>query len=161
MLSSPNGDRVALKLAGYQFPGGTGDGYDDNWLFVDIQVTVDGEDWSVRDPCLLTWEANGLARWLDEIAQGNPTDPEFDFMEPALVFELVDRDARNTRLRVNLDPSPHQAPWLKRRGGTDTDFSIDVTVPHNVLAAVAKEIRENLALYPYRGPGPCPNYPMG
>jgi hypothetical protein len=51
-------------VVGYQFPDNHISEYDSNWLVIEGRVSHPQADWSFRDPCLLTYEADYLADWL-------------------------------------------------------------------------------------------------
>jgi hypothetical protein len=65
ILRSRDLSAFELKVAGYQFPGFSGDVFDNNWLVVEGRVApADERAWEFRDPALLTWEVERLSDWL-------------------------------------------------------------------------------------------------
>jgi hypothetical protein len=115
-LTSSDGAEIALRPTRYQFRAATrrghGRDWDANWLVVRGDVTMaDGKGWSFEDPCLTTWEARALGRWLRDVLAGTVAPSPFDgggdeqllvFTEPNLALSLGDRTAKRVRLRVHL-----------------------------------------------------------
>jgi hypothetical protein len=71
---------VQPTIARRQFPDIQAEGdrdWDANWLQVaGAVVLADGKTWSFEDPCLTTWEAAELGRWLNAVANGSvPPSP--------------------------------------------------------------------------------------
>ena len=78
LLTSDDGASLELRATGYQYPlpppapPGERD-WDANWLQVRGAVrTAHGLSWTFEAPCLTTWEARKLGRWLEAAAQGGP-----------------------------------------------------------------------------------------
>lgn len=129
-LGSAGTSVVTLRPTGYQFPGsGTSESrdWDANWLILEGSVTsADRPAWRFTDPCLTTWEAVELSRWLRAVAVGAiaPT-PEVETLafdgsgqegvleltEPTIAFSLASRDRDDVVLRVHLSlaASPPQS----------------------------------------------------
>ncbi len=55
-LVSTNGDFFELLIKGYQFPENIHHSWDSNWLFMQINVSMEAGSWNYIDPCLLTYE---------------------------------------------------------------------------------------------------------
>jgi hypothetical protein len=92
---------LELHVVGYQFPDIQEAEYDSNWLMIEGQVCHLRGDWTFRDPCLLTYEAVGLAEWLESVGDGTPCESYIVFLEPNLSFEIVGEEVERV-LRVEL-----------------------------------------------------------
>lgn len=152
---------VDLRPLRYQYPGTTGLGqhdWDANWLMVAGDVRLpDGRGWSFSDPCLTTWEAASLGRWLRAVVSGDVQPTEFDgdgeetleiFTEPNVALSLAARTDESARVRVHfsLESRP---PWL----GQDVDifdFFVGLDVPLEQLSAAVDEWERELTSFPAR-----------
>ena len=114
-LLSADQASVELLIARYQFPGCEGQGnrdWDANWLQVaGTVVLADRKTWSFEDPCMTTWEAAELGRWLNAVADGSVQPSPFGtgqdehllvFTEPNVAFSLQERIASRVRVRVHF-----------------------------------------------------------
>ena len=65
-LISSDGTNFNLTIAGYQYPHLETELHSSNWL--NIQIDIDGAQgrWRATAPCLLTYEAQRLADWLEQ-----------------------------------------------------------------------------------------------
>jgi hypothetical protein len=93
ILEGTNGRRLELTLVAYEFPEIEDDRWDSNWLVVRISAADDTDSWTAEDPCLLTWEVDELADWLDAVAEPPATVADLEFTEPNLMFERIEADA--------------------------------------------------------------------
>jgi len=64
-----------------------------------VDVSHPRGHWSATDPSLLTYEVARLAEWLRSVARGDAPEREESFMEPNLLFQVVDT-ALGPALRV-------------------------------------------------------------
>jgi hypothetical protein len=134
-----------LTIVDYQFPHLTDDHWDANWLMISGSVQLSGKAWNFKDPCLTTFEALGLADWLEACAHGAPEKPYCSFTEPVLQFDLP--DAGTLRVSFALEASP---PWGKQ--GDDWDkHGFNLPVGPQLLTAAA-DLRRQLERFPVRGP---------
>jgi len=81
-LTGASGDFVEISVAGYQFPNNTHDDYDSNSLLIDTTASVNRRPWTSRDACLLTWEVEWPANWLEQLGRGDFSEPDSSFLEP-------------------------------------------------------------------------------
>ncbi|KPM56691.1 hypothetical protein ACG83_02030 [Frankia sp. R43] len=171
LLSSDDGASVELRVVGYQYPATKTGGWDGNWLVIaGVVRAVSGAPWLFVDPCLTTWEARDLARWLREAAADRPTGARrlvrwlreavadrltgtsgaadrLVFVEPNVGFSVAARGRDTLTLRVHLaaEAAP-PSPDGRRQAASDLDLSL--TAADLQAAAVAWE--ENLADFPER-----------
>ena len=75
LLAGLEGNELELRVVGYQFPDDDTDPWDSNWLLVSVRVVSPAGTWEVVDPCLTTWEAKHLVRWLVNAAARDPGAP--------------------------------------------------------------------------------------
>ena len=139
-----------LEVAGYQFPGFSGDVFDFNWLIVEGRVApADERAWEFRDPALLTWEVERLSNWLGALASGQAVEDGEKFVEPNLRFEVVERGGDTITIRVyfELESRP---PWFFVDAAGMDDLWIDLRVDHDDLRAAAEGLRRDLAKFPAR-----------
>lgn len=126
---------LRLTIEGYQFPEIVNDKWDSNWLMVRVDVEGPAETWTQSDPGLLTWEVEGLADWLDSVAETTePVADELVFLEPFLWFELL-RDERRILVSAGYDRVCMRVPLE----------------PHE-LRRCAESLRDQLGRFPRRGP---------
>lgn len=131
-LVSADQASVELRIARYQFPGRQGQGnrdWDANWLQVAGTVVLAGKKtWSFEDPCMTTWEAAELGRWLKAVADGAVQPSPFGkgqdeqllvFTEPNVAFSLQERVADRVRVRIHfsLEALPPCRPGSAASGG--------------------------------------------
>ena len=139
-----------LQVAGYQFPGFSGDVFDDNWLIVVGRVApADERAWEFRDPSLLTWEVERLSNWLEALASSKAVDDGEDFIEPNLRFEVVESSEGTITLRVNFELES-RPPWFFADAAGMNDLWIDLRVDNDDLRAAAEGLRRELARFPAR-----------
>jgi hypothetical protein len=144
------GSFFRLTLLGYQYPDAEGEPYDANWLLVRVDAAGPQGAWSVADPCLLTREVAGLAGWLEGLQAGQ-ADPAISFLEPALLFRLVEREGGERFLRVHFGSLVHPA-WSSEPGQPlqNPDLWLDFPLAELDLAAAAGALRDQLKKYPPR-----------
>jgi len=148
-LSVP-GSYFRLILLGYQYPDAEGEPYDANWLLVRVDAVGPQGAWSVTDPCLLTREVASLAEWLELLPSGQ-ADPAVSFLEPALLFRLVQREGGERFLGIHFGSLVHPA-WSNEPGLPleNPDLWLDFPLDELDLAAAAASLRDQLKKYPVR-----------
>jgi len=150
ILRSRDLSEFELKVAGYQFPGFSGDEFDANWLVVEGRVApADERAWEFRDPALLTWEVGRLSNWLEALASGQAIEEGEDFVEPNVRFEVVARDEDTVTIRIyfELESRP---PWFFADAAGMEDLWVDLRVDTEDLRAAAEDLRRELARFPPR-----------
>ncbi len=146
ILEGTNGRRLELTLVAYEFPEIEDDRWDSNWLVVRISAADDTDSWTAEDPCLLTWEVDELADWLDAVAEPPATVADLEFTEPNLMFERIEADGAAC-VRVwfeNAFCAPEIPP--------DDDLLIDFAVAPAAFRAAAASLRAQRQRFPRRGP---------
>jgi hypothetical protein len=142
-------ENVSFKLSvvGYQFPNDATSEYDSNWLNVKIEATHPKGNWARVDPALLTYEVEGLAKWLEGIASVNPPSHSASFVEPNLEFE-VRPESQSLRVMFRLEFTP---PWASRVDVDDREYPfIEFPLAALDLNAAARSLREQLERCPQR-----------
>lgn len=140
-LTADDGTGLSLSIVGYQFPKLDTEPYDSNWLMVSLAVKHPEGSWKETDPCLLTFEVEQLADWLEAVAQGRKVDATRGFTEPNLSFKLVEGPARWLVI--------HFADWPGSERGQDLTLPLDELD----LQAAASSLRQQLAQFPQRAKG--------
>ena len=162
------GGSLDLELVGYQFPKGPAsagrmadslrDPYDklpivytpddDNWLVVRGRVESEGGAWTFREPCLQTWEAETLARWLEDVSQLRQPEA-IAFTEPLLVFALA-KTGQGHEIAKLIISFAHGArpPWSPPEAFETTPIYFDVRRQDLHRASVA--LLEELSEFPVR-----------
>src|ERR1041384_7672906 len=107
-LFGEHGTSVEISILGYQFPHLADKDYDSNWLQIRVRAIIPDGEWTAEDPCLLTYEVERLAAWLEAVAEGTYTTSSIGFVEPNLEFRMLD----GCRLRIyfELECRP---PWVR------------------------------------------------
>ncbi len=163
VLQSSDGAMLRLHVTGYEFPDHQGEfgDCDANWLMVEGACrTVDGRAWSFRDPCLLTWEAQRLGRWLRAAAQrrldvtldaGEYRSPRLlSFVEPNLALRLVAATDDLVQLDVGLSHEALPSATVTEPDGLAAVLRIAMAVERKTLHAAADEWLEHVQAFPKR-----------
>ncbi len=155
MRLSTNNSSFNLTILGYQYPDAAGEPYDANWLSIHVEAGGPEGEWTGTDPCLLTYEATRLADWLEAVANGKEAPPALSFLEPVLLFRLVDGAAGKT-LRVHFGNliNPSWRRLEQPQGGGQRvecpDLWLDFPVAEVDIASAARELRQQVKRYPNR-----------
>jgi hypothetical protein len=148
-LASRDGQTLELRILGYQFPDlGTSE-YDSNWLVVTGKVTHSRGSWQFTNPCLLTFEAEQLATWMDRVAHAKLPSDTCDFMEPNLEFRALNIDRRILRVYFDLGARPS---WAARGYVGTQDLWVEFPIEELDLKLAAREWHTELTKYPQRAP---------
>lgn len=160
-FETDDGQALDLHVVGYQYPQLETELYDSNWLIVEVNLFHHQGAWSIRDPCLLTYEAVELGYWLEEVARWNPPRDSCAFVEQNLWFEYIEysraeylEDTPNSdggNLTVHLDgelcPVWARSTTTRRPGRT---FQIQFPQSEENLREAAKQWRDEIAKFPQR-----------
>jgi hypothetical protein len=148
---------------GYQFPrrlappveeAGEQDDWDANWLMISGSIrTADGREWAFIDPCLTTWEAARLSRWLAASAAQDSTEAGklVSFTEPNISFTIDSYDSDRVLIRVRF--SHESLPsWVPRepRGWQSAEYFLPLDVTCDQLAQAAQVWDLERAQFPAR-----------
>jgi hypothetical protein len=144
-FSSADGSFFDLAIAGYQFPSEHRAEYDSNWLVVEGRAALHGREWAFREPCLLTYEVERLADWLEQLAVGKAVEGSEDFVEPNIAFSAASGAVGEHVLAVILDLEA-RASWAEKQETLSLEFQL---APADLLAAAA-DLRGQLARFPQR-----------
>ncbi|RPJ52044.1 MAG: hypothetical protein EHM21_01225 [Chloroflexi bacterium] len=141
-----------LTILGYQYPDAAGEPYDANWLSIHVEASGPDGAWTGTDPCLLTYETARLADWLEAVATGADAAPAISFLEPVLLFRLVNTGQGKT-LRVHfgnlINPSWRQLDGVQSSGASP-DLWLDFPLAETDLIGAALSLRQQLKRYPDR-----------
>ncbi len=150
-LTSPDAS-FYLGILGYQYPDAAGEPYDANWLSIHVEASGPQGAWTGTDPCLLTYEAARLADWLEAVANGEEISPAISFLEPVLLFRLIDGD-QGKILRIHfgnlINPSWRQLN-KKPEPGANPDLSLDFPLSETNLTTAASELHQQVKRFPNR-----------
>lgn len=153
LLAGLEGNELEVRVMGYQFPHDTTDPWDSNWLLVSVRVVSPEGTWDVVDPCLTTWEAKHLVRWLVNAAARDPGTAPVTFTEPNLSVMARPKPADPNRVLVRacfeLELRP---PWVGGAGGTE--LCVELDVGRAALARAAASLVADLVRFPQRGDDP-------
>ena len=113
LLRGRDGSELELDVLGYQFPNVEADPWDSNSLLVALRVVSAQGTWEAVDPCLTTWEAARLCRWLALLSAGDASAVRQEFNEPNVRVSVNGLAPDFSRARVHacfeLETRP---PWL-------------------------------------------------
>ncbi len=158
LLVGLEGNELELQVVGYQFPEDDTDPWDSNWLLVSVRVVSPQGTWEVVDPCLTTWEAKHLVRWLVAAARDAgslPTGPgePVTFTEPNLTVVARSNPADPNRVVLRacfeLELRP---PWVG--GARGSELCVELDVGRAALARAAASLLVDLIRFPQRGDDP-------
>ena len=147
LLRSPDGTALELRIDGYHFPRVADDPWDSNALEVTVRVVSQAQSWSVTDPCLTTYEAEDLARWLATVAASRPPDRVVRIAGPNMGFRLVGASGDRVRLRAEFD-FEERPPWA------DHGLSVELELTRAALGTAARDLRADLERFPNRADPP-------
>jgi hypothetical protein len=109
-LASSDGQTFEMRILGYQFPHLETELHDSNWLIIAGEVTHPKGSWQFKAPCLLTYEAERLASWIDLVAEGEQLPTSCSFLD-------ANRRSNDNMLSLScefLRPAPIR--WFQRFG---------------------------------------------
>jgi hypothetical protein len=153
LLAGLEGNELELHVVGYQSPDDDTDPWDSNWLLVSVRVVAAAGTWEVIDPCLTTWEAKHLVRWLVNAAARDPSAEPVTFTEPNLTVmaQAKPDDPHRVVLQAcfQLELRP---PWARSSGGTA--LCVELDVGRAALARAAASLVAELVRFPQRGDDP-------
>lgn len=142
-----NGQRVELKILGYESPEKINDYWDDNWLNIYLNVKSQIGDWEVTDPSLTTWEVQEIIDWFKTLADDQiPKSRLLGFTEPNLSFTLLDNNNKLTRsflISFHLESRPGFA-------ADDKECYINFVANNQELREIADDLQAELNKYPER-----------
>lgn len=142
-----------IRVLGYQHPDAAGEPYDANWLSIQVEAAGPDGAWTGTDSCLLTYEAVRLAGWLEAVGEGRDAPRAISFLEPVLLFRLVEPAGVKT-LRVHfgnlINPSWRALDPDPARAAASPDLWLDFPLGETDLRAAAAELRQELRRYPNR-----------
>lgn len=140
---------LKLEIVDYEFPEQETEEYDSNWLMIRLDVTHPNGNWSVTNPCLLTYEVIYLAEWLDGILDGKKDDRGIRFIEPGLEFDLTgSNESVNKYLRVTFHMEL-RPPWAERPYDDGKPW-VEFPLAEIDLRKASAQLREQLKQFPKR-----------
>jgi hypothetical protein len=108
--------------------------------------------WRFSDPCLLTYEAERLASWLEIVANGEPLPTTCGFIEPNLEFRAVAYGQHGTlQVHFRLEARPD---WALSSSAEKHELWVEFPFDELDLRALAREWRKELDAFPQRAPWP-------
>ncbi len=153
LLRGRQGTELGLTIVDYQFPDEARDPWDSNSLLVEVSLLAPEGSWHVVDPCLTTWEAAQIVRWLAAFGQRADLVAARALAVNAPNVTLVGRarpaepDRVDIRAGFALERRP---PWI--RGSANLSVDLDVDRPQ--LAHAARQLQGDLTRFPQRGDDP-------
>jgi hypothetical protein len=149
-LAASNGQVFDLTFVGYQFPSPVKSQVDDDsdWLLIRVDVVHPRGPWTASDPALLAHEVTRLADWLDSLAGGAQAEDEEAFLEPCLMFRIVESDGvKCLRVYFELELRP---PWAAASCAGQEDLWVEFPLHEIDLREAARSLRESVTRYPHR-----------
>ena len=101
-LRNRKGDEFRLEIVRYEFPDITDKYWDSNWLRIRLSGRSSLGSWSIEDPCLLTFEIDNLAKWLENLISDKISLPYNSFTEPSPQFRVIKHNTGKFLFRVDL-----------------------------------------------------------
>jgi hypothetical protein len=154
-LRGRDGSELELDVVGYQFPDVEADPWDSNSLLVAVRVVSKLGAWEAVDPCLTTWEAAHLVRWLVALASGDAGAVRQAYTEPnvRIAVDGLSADFEFARLHAcfELETRP---PWLPGPAAGRDTLCVDLDLPRAALRDAAVDLARQLQRFPQRGDDP-------
>ncbi len=147
-LLGSDGTSFELSLLGWQHPRGAANEIDANRLKVRLALASDEGAWVEITPCLLAWEVERLAEWLEGLAAHRATDGEQRFLEPDLRFRIAPAAGIARVLRIGIDLRARRPP-----GAAAPIGEIAFPLCDDELAAAARGLRAEARRFPPREGG--------
>jgi hypothetical protein len=110
LLRGENGDSLALRISGYQFPEAEDLVQRYSWHMIEGGASCGPATWSFRHPALTCCESVRLGAWLKQAADGIELNSVLEFTEPNLRFEIVGQAKGAVILEVRLAQEFRQSP---------------------------------------------------
>ena len=155
LLRGRDGSELELNVEDYQFPEVEADPWDSNSLLVAVRVVSVQGTWEAVDPCLTTWEAVRLCRWLALLAAGDAVAVRQAFNEPNVRMSVNGLAPDFSRARVHacfeLETRP---PWLPGPASGRDTLCVDLDVARSALREAAVDLARQLRRFPLRGDDP-------
>jgi hypothetical protein len=147
-LASRDGHFLELRILGYEFPQLETEEYDSNWLIIAGNVTHSRGSWQFTQPCLLTYEAERLASWMDALAEANLLSTTCGFIEPNLEFRALFNTKRPVlQVYFNLEARPL---WASSACAGKEDIWVEFPIEELDLRTATRQWRTELTAYPQR-----------
>ena len=147
-LIARDGQSLEIRIAGYQFAEMETEEYDSNWLRIEGSVQHPRGSWRFNDPCVLTYEAMGLASWIESLAQNPSLPSEYDFLEPNLSFEAISLEGLPMlRVYFELESRPD---WARSNAAGERDLWVEFPLNELDLKAATQQWRSELSAWPQR-----------
>lgn len=145
-LGTPESDRFALRVVGYQYPHTRRNcQYDRNWLIMRGDAQYGESQWTFEDPCLLTGELTELIAWLRKSPQPGAS---IWFTEPLLCFEWSEREAGCLLVRLRAEALPDEV--YNGRAKVDRGITLGLRVSQGELHRFAATLESDLTKFPVR-----------
>jgi len=148
-LASKDGQLFEMRILQYQFPHKETEDYDSNWLIIAGDVIHPRGSWHFSDPCLLTYEAERLASWMDAVSGGKALPATCSFIEPNLEFRAIFGAQPVLRVYFRLEARPK---WASNKFAEKEDIWVEFPLDELDLRSTAREWRGELSAYPQRAP---------
>lgn len=150
-LRDPDGNHLALRVTGYQFPDAEDPQQRYSWHMVEGSASRSGSSWAFRFPALACDETPRVGHWLRLVADwldagglGRPPADE-EFIEPNLSFSVLGQAESGTAtIDFGLDQE-FQAPAGRHPGGRT---SLHLNLTGEQLRAAAAEWDDECRPFP-------------
>ncbi|MEO1034293.1 MAG: hypothetical protein AAFX44_01920 [Pseudomonadota bacterium] len=139
----PHDHCFKIRGLSYEFPQIL-DGYDANWLTLNIEARNDQGHWERKNPCILTWELVWLRRWLVAVVDGSMESEALSFLEPDLRFTFVASTRGQYHFSVVLS-------WGLSRTCDDRPSIIHLAVSDSAYNAALLSLDKAIERFPARG----------
>ena len=152
-FTDPEGLTFELDVVGYQYPADVESPlpeFDLNWLMIHISARDhEGREWEAVDPCLLTWELEELARWLEVHSYDDKAFLLLDFTEPCLSFDIQHPDRLGQTVVLNVHLSCELgAPEAGKN--SRSDVVLRFVLKEDDLMSAARQCQDLCGRYPHR-----------
>lgn len=153
LKSLDSSDLLELSIKRFEYPySSTLDKMDLEWVVVDMKASKADRSWTSTDATLTYREAGWLAFWLDKLAKNQQADGVIEFTEPNLSFELVERSADHSIVRIYFEGESIPL-WAKSYNRLEDDwhqFSIDLSIDNSCLLEASTSLLADLEALPPR-----------
>lgn len=136
---------VEIRPDGYEFEHTCGDKFDDNWLFIAVQVKDGDLERRFRAACMLVVEMGEFALWLELLADepyGRSQDHAIAFIEPHLDFAGRPRADRFVEVIVRFE--------YLQDPRTSNSVEVRLIMDRADLASAASDLKREILPFPER-----------
>ncbi|HUR11705.1 MAG TPA: hypothetical protein VM012_10075 [Flavitalea sp.] len=145
-FKSPDGQKVELTIAGYQFPDNKEGELDSNRLQIAMKISGHRWNWETVDCCLTTFEVKDLIKWFRNLSGNKGLQyTNMFFEESNLAFELIGSNTTVKTIQIRFGAAGRPVSMNE-----EGDYFINFNFTNEELANLADELKTEYLRFPER-----------